>query len=62
MSSISKPWKYVRYFFITTSNVKMSDKKHLKKEDSYCLQSKKPTRNKDIHEALTLVNLILQQS
>ena len=40
----------------------MSDKKHLKKEDSYCLQSKKPTRNKDIHEALTLVNLILQQS
>ena len=45
----------------TTNNIKMSHKKHVKKI-SYCLKCRKPTRNKDIHEALTLVNLIPQQS
>ena len=45
----------------TANNIKMSDKKHVKKKISYCLKCRKPTRNKDIHEALTLVNLILQQ-
>ena len=40
----------------------MSDKKYVKKEISYCLKCKKQTRNKDIHKALMLVNLIPQQS
>ena len=40
----------------------MSDKKYVKKKISYCLKCRKLTRNKDIHEALTLVNLIPQQS
>ena len=40
----------------------MSDKKYVKKKISYCLKSRKPTHNKNIHEALTLVNLIPQQS
>ena len=40
----------------------MSDKKYVRKKTSHCLKCRKPTRNKDIHEALTLVNLIPQQS
>ena len=40
----------------------MSDKKYVKKEISYCLKCKKQTRNKDIHKALIIVNLIPQQS
>ena len=36
----------------------MSDKKYVKEKISYCLKYRKATRNKDIHEALTLVNLI----
>ena len=40
----------------------MNDKKYVKKEISYCLKCKKQTRNKDIHKALMLVNLIPQQS
>ena len=40
----------------------MSDKKYVKKEISYCLKYRKQTRNKDIHKALMLVNLIPQQS
>ena len=40
----------------------MSDKKYEKKKISYCLKYRKPTRNKDIHESLTLVNLIPPQS
>ena len=39
----------------------MSDKKYLKKEISYCLKCRKPI-HKEIHKALMLVNLILQQS
>ena len=40
----------------------MSDKKYVKEKISYCLKSRKLTRNKNIHEALTSVNLISQQS
>ena len=42
----------------------MSDKKYAEKERNYQLLFKirKQTRNKEIHEALTLVNLILPQS
>ena len=31
-------------------------------KESYYLKCRKPARNKDIHKALMLVNLILQQS
>ena len=51
-SSSNRLWKYK----------KVSDKKHVKKEISYCLKCRKPTSVKEIHEALTLVNLIPQQS
>ena len=34
----------------------------MKKKISYCLKCEKPTHNKDIHEALALVNLIPEQS
>ena len=40
----------------------MSDKKYVKKKISYSWKRIKPTCNKEIHEALTLVNLIPQQS
>ena len=40
----------------------MSDKKYVKKTISHYLKCRKPARNKDIHEALTLVNIIPQQS
>ena len=46
----------------TTNNIRMSYKTKVKKKISYCLKCRNPTRNKDIHEALTLVNLIPQQS
>ena len=36
--------------------------KTCKEKISYCLKLKRPTRNKEIHEALTLANLIRQQS
>ena len=35
--------------------------KDIKKEISYCLKCRKPARNKEIHETLTLVNLIKYQ-
>ena len=34
----------------------------MKKEIIYCLKCREPTRNKDIHKALMLVNLIVQLS
>ena len=40
----------------------MSNKKYVKQEISCCLKCRKPTRNKDIHKAIMLVNLILHQS
>ena len=40
----------------------MSDKKYVKKKISYCLKYRKQTRNKNIHKALMLVNLVAQQS
>ena len=40
----------------------MSDKKYVIKEIIYCLKCKKQARNKDIHKALMLGNLIPQQS
>ena len=40
----------------------MSDKEYVKKKISYSLNCMKPTRNKEIHEALMLVSLIPQQS
>ena len=44
-------------------NKEMSDKKNKRrKKISYCLKCRKPTPNKVIHEALTLVKLIPQQS
>ena len=43
----------------TTNNIKMSDKKHVKKKISYCLKCKKQTRNKDNHKALMLVKLVM---
>ena len=46
----------------TTNNIKISDKKYVKKKISYCLKCRKPTRNKGIDERLTLVNLIPQRS
>ena len=55
MSSVSKPLKYIISFI-----KKMSDKKD--QEITYCLKCIKRTRNKDIPKALTLVNLIPQQT
>ena len=40
----------------------MRKPKFVKKKISYCLKCKKQTRNNNIHKALMLVNLILQQS
>ena len=40
----------------------MRDKKYVKKEISYCLKCRKPTRNKDIYKTLMQVNLVRQQS
>ena len=37
----------------------MSDKRYVRKKNSCFLKCKKQTRNKDIHKALTLVNLIV---
>ena len=40
----------------------MSDKKYVKKKISYLLKCRKQTCKKDIHKALTLMNLTPQQS